>query len=304
MNKTVWLDTDIGDDIDDSYALALIMGMEDVTLKGISTVYRNVEQRSHIAANMVSAFSRYEIPVYAGLDFPEKEPIKKLPYETFLPDGRPNIAHYSEDMARYAYSEEHALDALERALKEDGALVLIAIGPLTNVAALVTRSPDILKGRDVIIMGGTTSPSFPEWNIACDPEAARTVFNAGANIRLIGLNVTKQCVLWGKDLEFFRALSSEYGLLQRMTEIWIKNIEGKTNPIMHDPLAASVLTQNFCSFIEKYVYVPLEKHEGKARGYTWFFDERVPGSSKVKVATGVNRNGFIEFLKETVGKLK
>lgn len=250
MIQNVWLDTDLGDDIDDAYALALLFGMPEVKLKGISTVYRNVEQRSKIAASMVAEFAPYNVPVYAGLDFPEIEPIKKFSYEVVGENGKMNIAHYSKDMEQCSYSSVDAVTALEQALNEDKELILIAIGPMTNIAALLKKSPDILKGREVIVMGGTTSPSVPEWNIACDPEAARATFNSGANVKLIGLNVTLKCVFWKEDIDWFRALTKEYGLLQRMTEIWIQNIAGRNNPIMHDPLAVSVLTKPYCSFIE------------------------------------------------------
>ena len=67
------LDTDIGDDIDDAYALALLMA-ENAKLLGITTVYRNAVQRAKIASRLTALWNRH-IPVYAGESYPEKQPL-------------------------------------------------------------------------------------------------------------------------------------------------------------------------------------------------------------------------------------
>ena len=72
------LDTDIGDDIDDAYALSVLLA-NNVNLLGVTTVYRNSLQRAKIASRMISLFGKSgEIPVYAGEDYPEVEPLKKF----------------------------------------------------------------------------------------------------------------------------------------------------------------------------------------------------------------------------------
>ena len=67
------IDTDIGDDIDDAYAIALAVKMQKFDILGVTTVYRNSEQRAKIASALLTALGRGDVGVYAGRDYPYKE---------------------------------------------------------------------------------------------------------------------------------------------------------------------------------------------------------------------------------------
>ena len=97
MKQKIWLDTDIGDDIDDAYALTLLLA-KGADLIGVSTVYRNARQRAKIAAKMLALWGKH-IPVYEGESYPEKQPLFRFAHSD---EGDvPNIPHYfKESMER------------------------------------------------------------------------------------------------------------------------------------------------------------------------------------------------------------
>lgn len=305
--KKILLDTDIGDDIDDAFALALLVRSPEIELVAVTTVFRNVEQRAKIALALLEDLEATDIPVYLGEKGTPDKMNRIFPYEKFDERGMPIVAHFGEDMAAYLPRKEDGVNVILKNIERYGKdLEILAIGPLTNLAAAFEKSPEIFKKvGSITVMGAAAFSDYPEWNTRWDTKAARTVFNCGVPVRVVGLNVTKQCVFSEEDLKFFRAnLNGKYTRLKRMMEIWIKNIAGKTNPIMHDPLAAAVLIGEFCKFEAKYIYVWLEKDDLGRTGYTHCFDYKVPESGKVKVATAVNARSFMEFLKErlTEGK--
>lgn len=299
--KKILLDTDIGDDIDDAFALALLVCSPEIEIVAVTTVFRNVDQRAKIALALLADLGATEVPVYSGEKGTPDKLYRIFPYEKFDERGMPIVAHFGEDMEAYLPREGDGVDVILKNIERYGNnLEILAIGPLTNLAAACERNPEVFKKvGSLTVMGATTFSDYPEWNIRWDAEAARTVFNSGVPVRVIGLNVTKQCVFGEKDLEFFRAnLNGRYARLGRMMEIWIKNIAGKTNPVMHDPLAAATLIGNFCKFEDKYIYVWLEKDDLGRAGYTYCFNNKVPGTGKVSIATAVNSRSFMEFLKE------
>ena len=86
-------------------------------------------------------------------------------------------------------------------------------------------------------MGGNFSEQDVEWNVLCDPEAAKTVFLGGVPIKAVGVDITRKCMFNERTLEYLSSLeSAKYRLLVKMTEIWIDhNQERGVLPTMHDP---------------------------------------------------------------------
>ena len=196
MNDKIqlFIDTDIGDDIDDAFALALAMHMPRVEIVGVTTVYRNVDLRAKIVLALTDAFGT-SFPVAAGLDAPENEPIKHFKFEKLLPDGRPSITHYSDDMAGYTNYTHDAVECmLQAAAARPGEVTLLSLGPCTNVAAAIRRDPARFRCfKQVFVMGGDPSERIAEWNTRCDPEAFDTVMRCGVNLTIVGLDITNRC---------------------------------------------------------------------------------------------------------------
>lgn len=179
----ILLDTDIGCDIDDCLALPYLLAREDVELLGITTVTGKPHLRAQLAKAVCDASGR-EIPIHVGLE----EPISGAVRQTGLTSTQSAVAEGCD--TRYS-EEETAIEFMRKTIEENPhEVTLLAIGPLTNVAALFSAYPHIpalLEG--LAIMGGRyrDDPTFDtarwgktEWNILCDTKAAEIVFSSCA----------------------------------------------------------------------------------------------------------------------------
>ncbi len=173
------LDTDIGSDVDDALALALILSSPEAELLGVSTVHGDTRRRATVAHQMAAAFGK-TFAVAPGLG------------DERLLGGAQLI-----------------LDQLHR---HPDATVL-AIGPLSNLAACVDAAPERMRAAHIVIMGGMAGCAFPEGNIASDPEAAERVFSSGADITMLSLDVTLKAVL---PYSFIQRLAAHTHPAQRM----------------------------------------------------------------------------------------
>lgn len=291
--KKIILDTDLGDDIDDAYALALLLCEGKSQILGVTTVYRNALQRAKIASRLIRLFGK-NVPVYAGEDFPEKEPLKAFDHVQKDERGVWVIPHYiAEQMAEERVEELGAVDFILKALEENpNEVTLVPIGPLTNLARAYERSPETFKkAKEILIMGGNYTEESPEWNILCDPDAAKTVYASGVPIRAVGIDITRYCTFTDEDLEKLRSFGSEkFKLLVRMTEIWIEHNKGRgIPPTMHDPLTVSELSFPACSFKTGNVRV---ETEGDKRGCTLVEEVGNP----VEFAISADYRKFIDHL--------
>lgn len=286
------LDTDIGDDIDDALALAVILNSPELDLRGVTTVFRNAPRRVVLTRELLKTYQREEVPVFAGCSKP------------LLQNFEARLGSQFEILKETALETPtpHAIDFL---ISESGAdkdeapetpLTIGPIGPLTNVALALAREPQMVSSSRLVLMGGMwncDSPDYKaEWNIACDPEAAAMVFNSGIEISMIGLDVTSRCRLETKHLEKIKAHdSAQAGVLSRLIELWMR--ESKHAPILHDPLAVLTLLDDCVQFEEKKIEVALC---GKERGQT----QVVPGTANACVAVNVDAPRAIELFMERI----
>ncbi len=267
--ERIILDTDIGDDIDDAFALTLAVRSPELSLAGVTTVFRNAERRARLALKLLSTLGVSGAPVLAGCDNPFVESFRVQERDTWDPQGRFVPCQYAMEYDGIALpSEEHAVDFIIRTVREQpGQIVLVTIGPLTNVGMALRKAPEIASRiKSITMMGGWRSENAPEWNILCDPEAAWIVFTAGVPITMVGLDVTLRCSLSTQEVERLRQAGSEgLGLLYEMTQKWIAH-SGAHNPILHDPLAvATLIDESVVRFEPRLVQVALE---GAQRGCT------------------------------------
>ncbi len=245
--EMILLDTDIGDDIDDAYTLGLLLA-EQANLIGVTTVYRNSQQRAKIAAKLISLFDKKdEIKVYVGEDIPEKEEVKK--FEKADVDGKANIPHYIPSEMEKEQTEDGAVDFIIQTLKAHPyEITLLAIGPLTNLARVIEKDHAAFQlAKSLLIMGGNFSEQDVEWNVLCDPEAAKTVFLGGVPIKAVGVDITRKCMFNERTLEYLSSLeSAKYRLLVKMTEIWIDhNQERGVLPTTTVPNAETNIQKSF-----------------------------------------------------------
>jgi purine nucleosidase len=195
------LDVDTG--IDDALALLLACASPEVELVGVTTVGGNVEARQ-VAANTLAVLElagRGDVPVWLGAEEPLRKPLTVTP-ETHGPLG---IGSAALPVARRALEPGSGIDAMvELARARPGELLLVTLGPLTNLALALEREPSLPKLlRGWAMMGGVfrgagnTTPTS-EWNVHVDPDAAKAVLAAwpaagATSLPLaMGLEVTEQ----------------------------------------------------------------------------------------------------------------
>jgi inosine-uridine nucleoside N-ribohydrolase len=300
------LDTDIGDDIDDAYALHLAARSPEIRLVGVTTVFRSAARRAQMAARLLDELGRRDVPVRAGCDLPLVEGIRVSQNDSFDESGAfVPCQHAGEYDGMTHGSEEHAVDFLIRTAREaPGRITVVGIGPQTNIAVALRKAPDLAaKLAGITVMGGVFGEQFPEWNILCDPEAAWIVCHAGVPLTMVGLDVTTQCRLDGRGVDRIAAReTAPTRLLHAWTSRW-RERNGFRTPILHDPLAVATLVDpSLVTFEERAVDVALE---GRLRGCTPTrkpagpHGEAVP-APRARIAAGVDAARFGSFFLERI----
>ena len=210
---TLILDVDTG--IDDSLALLYVAGSPEAELVAVTCVSGNVEARQ-VAINsraVLELAGRTDVEVALGRETPLVRPSETTP-ETHGPRG---IGYAELPPPSRPMSVRHAVDLIvDEARGRPGEITLVTLGPLTNLALAVQREPGLPRLlRGYALMGGAygasgnTTPTT-EWNIHCDPEAARIVLRAWADARVadpsiplplaFGLDVTEQARILPDDI--------------------------------------------------------------------------------------------------------
>lgn len=264
MRKII-IDTDIGDDIDDAFALLTALADQENDIIGITTVFKNTSQRAHIAKSLLCAAGRGDIPVFAGNEQPLREKIIRWSYEKLDDDGKIHIHHYRDGMSAARYEQGSAEDfILETAAKYPNEVTLIALGPFTNLAKAIEKDRQgFLKLKDAYIMGGHPTEPYPEWNVRVDPEAADIFFRSGLPVHCIGLNVTTRCKLFEQQISRIEnCRSAAVGLVAEMMRIWIESNNPGGDvvryPTMHDPLCVLASeNRDVCTFQSRKMSVGL-----------------------------------------------
>ena len=258
--QTDFLFIDVDTGIDDAFALLYACAESSTELLGVSTVVGNVSL--HAATRNTRAVlalaGRSDVPVSPGA---------VTPFSTAASDAR---AVHGETGLGYAVLTEppeslhdsHAVDAIVGAAHaHPGRLILVATGPLTNIALAVMRDPELPRlVKRFVIMGGAYSdpgnvtPSA-EFNVWHDPEAARIVFRAfggpgGTPVVAIGLDVTRKTILDESDIAAIgsRCADKPRGpalmrFLEDSSRFYFERMEkvlGRRIFTMHDPLAVAV----------------------------------------------------------------
>ena len=285
MGIRVAIDTDIGDDIDDALALALAARSPELELVAVTTVYGDVETRARLAAKLLEALGR-DVPVAPGSSKPlyGEAPGRPPIYSTALGSGD----SYSNIV------ERHAVDLLEELVEGGGVDVIITLGPLTNLALLFMKRPDLVGRVRLVTMGGAYSLNTAEYNIRCDPEAARAVISASCDKVLVGLDVTLKCVMSDEMLRELYAGGEEYKeVLAAYTRAW--RAWAGHNPILHDPLAVAVSFNRGLVSLEP-AHVEVEVQGRYTRGYTVITD----GEPNAEVCREVDVEAFLRLFRERV----
>jgi len=183
MRKPVILDTDIGDDIDDTWALTMMLKSPELDVKMVLGDYRKPIYRARILAKMLEVAGRTDIPVGVGTGEGDS--------------GNQSAWIEGYDLSSYPGTvHEDGVGALiDTIMKSPEPVTLICTGPLPNIAAALEREPGITRKSKFVGMHGSVRKGYEgsaevsaEWNVRAVPEACRRVFNAGWEVTITPLD--------------------------------------------------------------------------------------------------------------------
>ena len=249
----IWIDTDIGSDVDDAFALAYVMRHPGFELVGLSTVFGDVGLRSRIADALLAIDEQPGVVAMPGLGVPLTPRKRGVMFghegQGLLDDADPilRVAEESGGAER--------IEALGAAIEQAAPDVILAIGPLTNLGALLAAGA---KLAPLAIMGGKFSDvelpgmvdGISEWNFFCDPMAAQLVLRTDLDqLPLVApAEVTFQTALLDHDLELLATGDALCQTLSHLGVIWLEMLReqfGRAQPrvALHDPLIAALLAE-------------------------------------------------------------
>ena len=250
MRKIV-IDTDIcsglGGDCDDALALLFLLQNPALDIAGITIVHGNIDLglKARMVAKILQATGKEDVPFYIGAENSLLGHIRKRKPLLISPA-------YFDDV-RLEPADGHAAEFLAQALL-DSNISLLTLGALTNIALALSLEPRIKdRLKDTVIMGGIIGEKKREYNIACDPAAARAVFRSKIRFTLVGLDVTRKVNLTRAEVEELAAIKPPgTKIATDVSRQWL-SIRRSDRFSLHDPLAAAVLldksivrTENMC----------------------------------------------------------
>ena len=305
MSIPIVIDCDPGHD--DAIAILLALASPEVELLGVTTVAGNqiLEKTTRNALKVLELAGRADVPVAAGADRPLRRTLRTAAHvhgETGL-DG-PDLP----EPAATAVSG-HAADVLAELL-EPG-VVLVPTGPLTNVALLFERHPDLKKRlKRIVWMGGAIGEGnvtpAAEFNAFVDPEAAAAVFGSGVEVTMIGLDVTHKALFTRAHADRLRGTGRAGRAVAELSDFFQRFHESRYgfdgSPI-HDALAvAAVIDPSLVTTVECSIAIETASEfcDGRTVVDRWHVTDR-PHNAQVGVDVDADR--FLELLVERISSL-
>src|SRR5579862_4841099 len=208
--RSFLIDTDTASD--DAVALIMALRAPDVSVVAITTVAGNVPvQQSTRNALITVELCGARVPVYMGAD----KPLLRIHENATWFHGRDGLGDHNYPAPRRSASGTNAVDAIIDAIESNPGIVVVTLGPLTNIALALAKKPEIAQkvGRCVIMGGapcceGNFTPAA-EFNIYVDPEAAAMVMRSGLPIELVGWHLCRgEAVIGEEDIARLLALDN------------------------------------------------------------------------------------------------
>jgi inosine-uridine nucleoside N-ribohydrolase len=232
----VIIDTDIGDDIDDAFAVALALRSPELEILGVTTTFGDTETRARILDRLLGEVGRADIPVAVGKATPRK-------------DG-PSQKRYGEGGHFAKAAHPDAVDfLLSRIRRNPHEITLIAIGPLMNVGAAIEKDHETFdKLKSVVMMGGSIKRGYgdleysvprgpsAEWNIINDIPSAQKLFASGVPLFVMPLDATQLKLDEVKREFLFRQGTALTDALTLLYHEW-----GQQTPTLFDPMTIAFL---------------------------------------------------------------
>ena len=295
------LDTDLGGDIDDLCALAMLCKWPGVELSAVTTNQDDRGTRAGYVRYALNLAGKPNIPVAAGAD-------PSLNCYRSFPDLPEENRYWPEPIPPAPGPIENALDLLQSSI-DDGAIIA-GIGAYTNLALLEKRNPGSLQKANVCLMGGYLFPvpdGFPQWdytmdwNMQIDAQSALLVLER-TNPLLVPMTVTLQTWLRRADLPALRQAGPMEKLIARQAEAWTDDhrmdtrfgltcsgLPDDTINFQHDPLACAIALGWKDGIQIEEIHIATEIQE------TWLHQRVDPAGKPTRVVTHVDGAKFADF---------
>jgi inosine-uridine nucleoside N-ribohydrolase len=302
MAIPILLDCDPGHD--DAIALLLALGSPELELRGVTTVAGNqtLEKTTANALRVLEHVGREDVQVAAGAD----RPLIRDPHVAANVHGETGLDGPDLPPPRGKPVDQHAVDFLAERIERG--VVLVPVGPLTNVALLLARYPEKRPER-IVLMGGAIAEGnvtpAAEFNIWADPEAAARVFASGIDITMVGLDVTHKALftprhaerLEGRAGTMVRELLAFYGRFHA-------TVYGFDGSPIHDALAvAHVFRPELVETKHRGVKIDTESELSRGRTLVDLWG-RAGWEPNCHVGVDVDGEAFAELLIERINSLQ
>jgi len=301
--------------------LTIYLAAKFVDVVAITTVHGNqsLEKTTLNARKIVELGDLRHIPIAKGLPRPlVNEPM-------YAPEihGLTGLDGVELPEPTVEISDTSAVDLIIELSHTYDDLVIIATGPLTNVATALTVDPTLASRISAIsLMGGSltfgNSTPAAEFNIYVDPEAADIVFRSGIPLRMFGLNVTRQAAATVAELDRIRDLGTDFArTVADLVEFYRGNLErvyGLKGASLHDPLAIATFIRPELFTLKK-MHVGIELHGTRTRGMTVCDYRHAVGGeldgrdavlrgepANCEVAVEIDVPGFFDLLTDALGQ--
>jgi purine nucleosidase len=269
--RKVIIDTDPG--VDDALALLFAMCSPELQIEAITVVAGNVRLDLGLlnALRMVQIAGRHDIRVSAGAQAPLERRLV-----TATSHGANGLGGLDFPVPTIKPVDEPATETIHSVASDSpGEVSIIAIGPLTNVASALRAHPGLGKRvREIVVMGGSLSGGnmtpAAEFNMYVDPEAASIVFESGIPLTMVGLDVTRKCILTEQHVS---ALATGRGAICEAAARIARNDlahahqQGSDSRAMHDPLAVAAFIDRGLVSLRQY-FVAIETQGALTAGET------------------------------------
>ena len=248
MNKTkIILDTDPGND--DLLAIIMALKSELLDVRGLTIVGGNasIEHTTGNALSLLTYMDRIEVPVYVGdasalneasTSAEEFEEFKSHRIEIHGETG----LHVSLPSPSIGPQKIHAVDfIIGEAEANKGELILVPVGPLTNIALALKKQPRLVDWvKSINLMGGAVNvpgnvTEYAEFNIYCDPEAANAVLSSGIDIKMCGLDITRITSVKKEETDWLAGNSAGEKIIRRLLNT-VFETTGRNSFSLHDPI--------------------------------------------------------------------
>ncbi|NLY29635.1 MAG: helix-turn-helix domain-containing protein [Firmicutes bacterium] len=286
MKRKILLDTNLADNIDESFALALAACSPEIELVGVTVLEPEAEL---LTRQLLGAYGRTDVPVASSSHWPGTADVSW--YKHLASDV------YQGPVAPSAASEvtEFMASTIEQARN----ITLVGTAPLTNIAALLRRYPRLEDNIEkIVFMGGWSSQALPEWNTSGDPEAVAAVFKSNVPIIAVGYEVTLGCTLERRQLAPLQGRAEKGpNLLLSLSDAWLRATTSEVLT-MHDPLPVALLCQPALVHISP-VRLDVATSPGPGRGALYWS----PTGKPIGLCTMVDSVGYLRLLISRVALL-